>query len=358
MPFRVCANLSFMFQETSSLLERYHLAKECGFKAVECAFPYQHKIEEVVEAKKSSNVEQVLINVFPGDVTKGELGFAALPGKQEQFKDSFNLALNYAKALDCKLYENIYFMIHIMAGTVNEPTEEHAKVYENNLRFASKLLENEGIVGLIEPINCYSVPKYYLNSYEKGGKEGKKIKVIRLITLSRSGGKEGKKIKVIRLITLSRSGGKEGKKIKVIRLITLSRSGGKEGKKIKVIRLITLSRSGGKEGKKIKVIRLITLSRSGGKEGKKIKVIRLITLSRSGGKEGKKIKVIRLITLSRSGGKEGKKIKVIRLITLSRSGGKEGKKIKVIRLITLSRSGGKEGKKIKKSTSKLEHLKE
>nr|CAD7446159.1 unnamed protein product [Timema bartmani] len=103
----------------------------------------------------------------PGDVTKGELGFAALPGKQEQFKDSFNLALNYAKALDCKLYENIYFMIHIMAGTVNEPTEEHAKVYEDNLRFASKQLENEGIVGLIEPINCYSVPKYYLNSYEK-----------------------------------------------------------------------------------------------------------------------------------------------------------------------------------------------
>nr|CAD7606518.1 unnamed protein product [Timema genevievae] len=96
-----------------------------------------------------------------GDVTKGELGFAALPGKQEQFKDSFNLALNYAKALDCKL-------IHIMAGTVNEPTEEHAKVYEDNLRFASKQLENEGIVGLIEPINCYSVPKYYLNSYEKG----------------------------------------------------------------------------------------------------------------------------------------------------------------------------------------------
>nr|CAD7446158.1 unnamed protein product [Timema bartmani] len=66
MSFRVCANLSFMFQETPSLLERYHLAKECGFKAVECAFPYQHKIEEVVEAKKSANVEQVLINVFPG----------------------------------------------------------------------------------------------------------------------------------------------------------------------------------------------------------------------------------------------------------------------------------------------------
>ncbi|CAG2062114.1 unnamed protein product, partial [Timema podura] len=63
-----------------------------------------------------------------------------------------------------------------MAGTVNEPTEEHAKVYEDNLRFASKLLENEGIVGLIEPINCYSVPKYYLNSYEKGLEVLRKIK--------------------------------------------------------------------------------------------------------------------------------------------------------------------------------------
>jgi hydroxypyruvate isomerase len=66
MPLKFCANLSFMFQETASLLERYRLAKDAGFRAVECAFPYVHSIEEVVAAQKNANVEQILINVFVG----------------------------------------------------------------------------------------------------------------------------------------------------------------------------------------------------------------------------------------------------------------------------------------------------
>ena len=37
-----------------------------------------------------------------------------------------------------------------------------------NLRDALPLLIEADIVGLIEPINSYSVPKYFLNSYELG----------------------------------------------------------------------------------------------------------------------------------------------------------------------------------------------
>lgn len=37
-----------------------------------------------------------------------------------------------------------------------------------NLQYASNLLESTGIIGVIEPINNYSLPGYYLNSYEKG----------------------------------------------------------------------------------------------------------------------------------------------------------------------------------------------
>ena len=40
--------------------------------------------------------------VCTGDVTKGELGFAAIPGKEEDFKKSINLTIKYAKALKCK----------------------------------------------------------------------------------------------------------------------------------------------------------------------------------------------------------------------------------------------------------------
>lgn len=36
-----------------------------------------------------------------GDVTKRELGFAAIPGKEEDFKKSIEMTIDYAKALNC-----------------------------------------------------------------------------------------------------------------------------------------------------------------------------------------------------------------------------------------------------------------
>lgn len=44
-----------------------------------------------------------LNTVITGDVTKGELGFAAIPGEEENFKNSIEKTIEYAKALDCKM---------------------------------------------------------------------------------------------------------------------------------------------------------------------------------------------------------------------------------------------------------------
>lgn len=56
-----------------------------------------------------------------------------------------------------------------MAGKLEgNATDCNDSTYENNLRYAANLLEKENILGLIEPINKYSVPNYYMNSYEKG----------------------------------------------------------------------------------------------------------------------------------------------------------------------------------------------
>lgn len=41
--------------------------------------------------------------ITTGDVTKGELGFAAIPGEEENFKKSIEKTIEYAKALDCKM---------------------------------------------------------------------------------------------------------------------------------------------------------------------------------------------------------------------------------------------------------------
>uniref|UniRef100_A0A6B2EIV8 Putative hydroxypyruvate isomerase n=1 Tax=Phlebotomus kandelakii TaxID=1109342 RepID=A0A6B2EIV8_9DIPT len=164
MALKFCANLSFMFTESGSLLERYNLARLAGFRGVECAFPKGFSIEDLVTAKQSLN--QVLINIRTGTVSGGEFGVAALHGDSESpdFQDAFRSDLQttveYAKALQCK-------KIHIMAGKVPEPTDDNHRAYVDNLKYAVKVLEKENIVGLIEPINRYAVPGYYLNSYER-----------------------------------------------------------------------------------------------------------------------------------------------------------------------------------------------
>lgn len=66
MSLKFAANLSFMFTEAPTIIERYKLAKDAGFKAVESGFPSGYSSKEVSEAKKNAGVEQILINVFTG----------------------------------------------------------------------------------------------------------------------------------------------------------------------------------------------------------------------------------------------------------------------------------------------------
>lgn len=66
MKMKFCANLSFMFPEGATILERYALAKEAGFKAVESGFPFGHTLEQVQQAKENAGIEQVLINLKTG----------------------------------------------------------------------------------------------------------------------------------------------------------------------------------------------------------------------------------------------------------------------------------------------------
>jgi len=96
MPLRFCANLSFLYPEVSNILLRYDAARKAGFQAVECAFLYDHPVEEVVKAKTAAKVEQVLINSDPGT----SFGYAGLPGQKKQFENSLELTIKYAKALD------------------------------------------------------------------------------------------------------------------------------------------------------------------------------------------------------------------------------------------------------------------
>ena len=102
---------------------------------------------------------KVLLNTDPGE----NLGYGARKGEEEQFLESLNRSLEYCKALGAK-------RLHIMAGKkIKGVTEDEAMgIFEKNLRKAIPLLEENGVIGLIEPINPYSVPDYNMDSFQSG----------------------------------------------------------------------------------------------------------------------------------------------------------------------------------------------
>lgn len=162
MSLKFCANLNFMFTETGDFLERYRLAKKAGFSAVEGVYPPEHvAVADLVKVRDETGLEQILINIALGDVPEGQFGCAAIPGQEANFRKNLEKTVECAKALHCK-------KIHIMAGKLSgPPTVEHDTTYLNNLKTAATILEVNNLLGVIEPINKYSVPGYYLSCYEK-----------------------------------------------------------------------------------------------------------------------------------------------------------------------------------------------
>jgi len=101
----------------------------------------------------------VLINSPPGNFGAGERGLAALPGREQEFRDSFDQALAYAEILQCK-------RIHIMSGIARD--EQAARhTFLANLEHALGKIENSGLSIFIEPINTRDIPGYFLTTVEQ-----------------------------------------------------------------------------------------------------------------------------------------------------------------------------------------------
>src|ERR1700732_4566759 len=105
---KFAANLSWLYQELP-FLDRFDAAARSGFKAVEFLFPYQFNPAEISRRLHETALTAVLFNLPPGDFAKGERGIAAIPGREEEFRSSVQLALEYASCLEVR-------HLHVMAG--------------------------------------------------------------------------------------------------------------------------------------------------------------------------------------------------------------------------------------------------
>ncbi|MGO1120519.1 hydroxypyruvate isomerase family protein [Rhodovibrionaceae bacterium A322] len=158
---RFAANLSMLFGELP-FLSRFQAAADAGFEGVEFLFPYDWDVQALAEVLQTAGLEQVLFNLPPGDWEAGERGMACVPGREAEFRESVDQALAYAAHLKTP-------RLHAMAGLKpdSSPQERLHETYVSNIAFAAERCEQAGVQLMIEPINPFNMPGYFLNDFDQ-----------------------------------------------------------------------------------------------------------------------------------------------------------------------------------------------
>lgn len=151
---RFSANISMLFCERP-FMERIAAAAAAGFDAVECHFPYDLDRNELRTRLSDAGLVMNGINTTHGG--EREFGLAALHGREDDFQRAMEQALDWATGLGVST-------IHVMAGCPAPQDRAWAlETYLENLERACAMAKGTPVDLLIEPINKYDRPGYFLS---------------------------------------------------------------------------------------------------------------------------------------------------------------------------------------------------
>lgn len=153
---KFAANLTMLFNETP-FMERFSRARMSGFSAVEFLFPYTFAAEEIKALLDNNELTLILHNLPAGDWDAGERGIACHPNRVDEFHAGVAKAIEYAQILGVS-------QLNCLAGKVplGVDTLIIRNTFVSNLKYAAAELKKVGIKLLIEPINTYDIPGFYL----------------------------------------------------------------------------------------------------------------------------------------------------------------------------------------------------
>jgi hydroxypyruvate isomerase len=155
------ANLTMLFNEVS-FLDRFERASRSGFKAVEFLFPYAFSPIEIKDRLIANDLKLVLHNLPAGNWGAGERGIACHPDRVEEFRVGVSKAIEYAKILGVH-------QLNCLAGKALEGVAPAVlrTTLVDNLRYAATELKKENLRLLIEPINTFDIPAFFLNTTQQ-----------------------------------------------------------------------------------------------------------------------------------------------------------------------------------------------
>ena len=154
---RLAANLTMLFTEFP-FLDRFERAARAGFRGVEFLFPYAFQARDIRARLEQFDLQLVLHNLPAGNWDAGERGIACHPDRGAEFREGVERAVEYAKALGVP-------QLNCLVGKKPDGIPDdvlHATLVEN-LHHASQRLKTENIRLLVEPINQFDIPGFWLS---------------------------------------------------------------------------------------------------------------------------------------------------------------------------------------------------
>jgi hydroxypyruvate isomerase len=158
---KFAANLTMLFNEVP-FMERFEKAAAAKFKAVEFLFPYAFPAADIKAKLDQNKLTLVLHNLPAGNWEAGERGIACLPERIEEFRKGVANAVEYATLLGVT-------QVNCLAGKIPEGVARAAlrTTFIDNLKYAAAELKKANIKLLIEPINTFDIPGFFLSGTQQ-----------------------------------------------------------------------------------------------------------------------------------------------------------------------------------------------
>jgi hydroxypyruvate isomerase len=151
IPSRFAANLDWLYPERA-WLDRIDAARADGFGQVEMLFAHLEPRAELLA--RLDGMPVALVNAPSGDWTLGDRGFAALPGREADFRDRCLRGFELALAVGAPV-------VHLLSGTAEDGPQTRA-TWLDNLAWAAAQAP-AGLTLTVEPINRHDMPGYFLH---------------------------------------------------------------------------------------------------------------------------------------------------------------------------------------------------
>lgn len=158
---QLAANLSMLFTE-HPFLERFAAARKAGFRYVEFLFPYEYETAELKKQLAQTGLNIVLFNLPSGKWAEGERGIAVQPERVAEFRTGVAKAITYALELGVS-------RCNCLVGKRDDALarEEQWSVLVENIRYAADAFREKGLNLLLEPLNHYDAPGFFLNKTQE-----------------------------------------------------------------------------------------------------------------------------------------------------------------------------------------------